>query len=129
MLPKIIIKESPELRIFKCPDIRIFLSGISDALISRLELTPTKLQTLATGLKQIADASINTIGRVMQTTNISENMTLKKVTVPIGVLLIIFESRPDCLPQVCLRSSFVCCMNTSARQKYLVSGQCTPQNK
>ncbi|XP_045190974.2 delta-1-pyrroline-5-carboxylate synthase-like isoform X2 [Mercenaria mercenaria] len=74
--------------------------GISDALISRLELSPSKLRTLSTGLRQIAASSIQTIGRVLQSTEISEKMTLKKVTVPIGVLLVIFESRPDCLPQV-----------------------------
>ncbi|XP_060594681.1 delta-1-pyrroline-5-carboxylate synthase-like isoform X2 [Ruditapes philippinarum] len=74
--------------------------GLSEALISRLELTPSKLQTLSTGIKQIADSSLQTIGRVLQTTEISEKMTLKKLTSPIGVLLVIFESRPDCLPQV-----------------------------
>lgn len=74
--------------------------GISDALISRLELTPAKLHTLSVGLKQIAASSLQTIGRVLQSTEISENMTLKKVTVPIGVLLVIFESRPDSLPQI-----------------------------
>jgi delta-1-pyrroline-5-carboxylate synthetase len=78
----------------------ISILGLSEALISRLELTPSKLQTLSTGIKQIADASLQTIGRVLQTTEISEKMTLRKVTSPIGVLLVIFESRPDCLPQV-----------------------------
>lgn len=77
-----------------------YFEGISDTLISRLEMTPSKLRTLSVGLKQIAQSSLETIGRVLQSTLISENMTLKKVTVPIGVLLVIFESRPDCLPQV-----------------------------
>ncbi|KAL4232285.1 hypothetical protein ACF0H5_009856 [Mactra antiquata] len=76
------------------------VNGTSQSLISRLELTPAKLNTLSHGLKQIADSSLQTIGRVLQTTRISESMKLQKVTVPIGVLLVIFESRPDCLPQV-----------------------------
>lgn len=75
-------------------------SGLSEALMSRLELSTAKLQTLSTGLKQIANNSLDTIGRVLQTTKVTDNLTLRKVTVPIGVLLFIFESRPDCLPQV-----------------------------
>jgi delta-1-pyrroline-5-carboxylate synthetase len=86
--------------LFNNIDTSFSFSGLSEALIFRLELTPSKLQTLSTGIKQIADSSLQTIGRVLQTTEISEKMTLKKVTSPIGVLLVIFESRLDCLPQV-----------------------------
>lgn len=73
---------------------------ISPALISRLALTSSKLSSLATGLEQIAHASQDMIGRTLSKTLIAEGIELKQVTVPIGVLLVIFESRPDCLPQV-----------------------------
>ncbi|KAA0201787.1 hypothetical protein HAZT_HAZT006714 [Hyalella azteca] len=75
-------------------------SKLSSAMISRLALSPTKIKYLSDGLKQIAQDSKNTLNRVMQRTKIAENVFLKKITVPIGVLLVIFESRPDCLPQV-----------------------------
>ena len=68
--------------------------------MSRLELTESKLQTLADGLPQIALSSLTNIGRVLNTTKIAEGMILKQITAPLGVLLVIFESRPDCLPQV-----------------------------
>lgn len=70
------------------------------ALISRLALTPSKLKVLSTGLRQIADMSHDILGQTVRATRIGEGLDLHQITVPIGVLLVIFESRPDALPQV-----------------------------
>lgn len=75
-------------------------NDISQVLKARLCLTPQKLDYLSKGLKQISDASMNMVGKILRHTKIAEGVFLKQVTVPIGVLLVIFESRPDCLPQV-----------------------------
>lgn len=74
--------------------------GLATPLLSRLSLSQSKLKTLSIGLKQIADSSFNNVGRIIRKTKLAENLILQQVTVPIGVLLVIFESRPDSLPQV-----------------------------
>ncbi|KAM3958460.1 delta[1]-pyrroline-5-carboxylate synthase isoform 2-T2 [Aphomia sociella] len=74
--------------------------GLAKPLLNRLALSEGKLKTLSIGLKQIADSSYENVGRVLRKTKLAENLTLQQVTVPIGVLLVIFESRPDSLPQV-----------------------------
>lgn len=75
-------------------------NGLAKPLLDRLALSTSKLKTLSTGLKQIAQTSEKIVGRVIRRTKLAEGLELKQITVPIGVLLIIFESRPDSLPQV-----------------------------
>eukprot|EP00008_Paramoeba_atlantica_P015015 CAMPEP_0201485200 /NCGR_PEP_ID=MMETSP0151_2-20130828/9326_1 /ASSEMBLY_ACC=CAM_ASM_000257 /TAXON_ID=200890 /ORGANISM="Paramoeba atlantica, Strain 621/1 / CCAP 1560/9" /LENGTH=414 /DNA_ID=CAMNT_0047869221 /DNA_START=49 /DNA_END=1290 /DNA_ORIENTATION=- len=73
---------------------------IAEELIRRLSLSSSKLHTLSKGIRAIGEQE-DPIGRVVQQTEIANGLLLKKMTVPIGVLLVIFESRPDSLPQIC----------------------------
>lgn len=75
-------------------------SGLAKPLLSRLSLNHAKLKNLAIGLHQIADSSYQNVGRVLRRTKLADGLNLTQITVPIGVLLVIFESRPDSLPQV-----------------------------
>jgi len=69
-------------------------------MLKRLSLSPAKLASLAVGLRQIAVAAQDSVGRVLRRTRLAPGLELEQVSVPIGVLLVIFEARPDCLPQV-----------------------------
>jgi delta-1-pyrroline-5-carboxylate synthetase len=74
-------------------------NSLSPVLLSRLSLTKKKLETLADGMRQIAN-NTNILGKVVKCTKLTDDLVLQQITVPIGVLLVIFESRPDSLPQI-----------------------------
>ena len=68
-------------------------------LVSRLKLTDGKLKTLSAGIRQIADQP-DPLGVVKTKRELADGLMLDQITVPIGVLMIIFESRPDSMPQI-----------------------------
>lgn len=68
-------------------------------LVRRLKLTGEKIATLASGIRQIADQS-DPLGVEKSKRELADGLVLTQTTVPIGVLMIIFESRPDSLPQI-----------------------------
>lgn len=72
---------------------------IDAQLMNRLKLTEEKLVTLQNGIRQLAEID-DPLNVVKKKRELADNLVLSLTTVPIGVLLIIFESRPDSLPQI-----------------------------
>jgi glutamate-5-semialdehyde dehydrogenase len=81
-------------------------NGLTGAEIDRLTLTPARLRHLADSVRQVA-ALPDPVGEVLEETTRPNGLTLKKVRVPIGVVGVIFEARPnvavDCAV-LCLKS-------------------------
>ncbi len=73
--------------------------GISKALLSRLKLSKDKLFLGIEGVRKVADLSDPT-GQIQIKKELSEGLILERKTVPIGVLGVIFESRPDAVIQI-----------------------------
>ncbi|KAM1307377.1 hypothetical protein ACFX2H_009636 [Malus domestica] len=73
--------------------------GYEKALISRLALKPGKISALAKSVRKLADME-EPIGRVLKKTELAEGLVLEKLSCPLGVLLVVFESRPDALVQI-----------------------------
>ncbi|MBN1867151.1 glutamate-5-semialdehyde dehydrogenase [Candidatus Sumerlaeota bacterium] len=76
----------------------------SDA--KRLELAGSKFDAVVEGLRSVASLP-DPIGQTLRATELDAGLNLYRVACPIGVIAVIFESRPDALPQIaslCLKS-------------------------
>jgi glutamate-5-semialdehyde dehydrogenase len=74
-------------------------SGIAEPLYKRLALNESKLRDVIAGIEQIADMP-DPVGRMVEETELDDGLILRKVQAPIGVLAMIYESRPDAGPQI-----------------------------
>jgi glutamate-5-semialdehyde dehydrogenase len=73
--------------------------SLSGSLLDRLVLDDVKLRTMADGVRAVAELP-DPSGRVLSRTLLDDGLVLEKVTCPLGVLLVIFESRPDAVTQI-----------------------------
>jgi len=69
-------------------------NGLSTALLDRLELTDARIDGMIKGLRDVAVLN-DPIGDEISTWNRPNGLEIKKARVPIGVIGIIFESRPN----------------------------------
>ncbi len=69
-------------------------SGISAALVDRLTLTEKRMAAMAQGLREVAGLP-DPIGEVIDTSIRPNGLRIEKVRVPLGVVAMIYESRPN----------------------------------
>ncbi len=69
-------------------------SGMSEGLQDRLRLTPERIGAMAEGLRQVAELP-DCIGEVMEEFQRPNGLKIKKLRVPMGVIGIIYEARPN----------------------------------
>jgi glutamate-5-semialdehyde dehydrogenase len=69
-------------------------SGLSAAMLDRLKLDDTRVAGMAQGLREVA-ALPDPVGRVLDERTRPNGLRLQKISVPIGVVVIIYESRPN----------------------------------
>ena len=69
-------------------------NGIREAMIDRLSLTKERIEGMAEGIRQIA-ARPDPVGEVLETFERPNGLQISKVRVPLGVVGIIYESRPN----------------------------------
>lgn len=84
--------------------------GMSAASRDRLRLDAKRLAAIAADVRAVA-AQRDPVGRVLEERGIAQGLRLQKISVPIGVIGIIFESRPNVTVDaatLCLRSGNAC---------------------
>jgi len=81
-------------------------NGLSPAMLDRLKLTPERLAGVADAVAQVA-ALTDPVGQVIDQSERPNGMALQRVRVPVGVIGIIYESRPNVTADaaaLCVRS-------------------------
>lgn len=85
-------------------------NGMKDSMLDRLRLTSERIEGMADGIRQVA-ALADPIGEVIEGSIRPNGMKISRVRVPLGVVGIIFESRPNVTSDaaaLCLKSGNVC---------------------
>lgn len=81
-------------------------NNLSDPLLKRLKFDDNKINEVISGINSLISLN-DPVGETLMSTELDQGLDLYKVTCPIGVIGIIFESRPDALVQIstlCLKS-------------------------
>ncbi|MEN3007016.1 MAG: glutamate-5-semialdehyde dehydrogenase [Candidatus Methanosuratincola petrocarbonis] len=79
---------------------------ITKSIIDRLKLDEPKIEEISKMISSVAKLR-DPVGQVLYSVKLDERLELFKITVPFGVVVSIFESRPDALPQIaslCVKS-------------------------
>ncbi len=73
--------------------------GVATPLVKRLKFTQKKLDATLDGISSLRELP-DPVGEVIERTELDEDLILSRVQTPIGVVGMIFESRPDALVQI-----------------------------
>jgi len=102
--------------------------GISDALYDRLELNPTRIASMSTGLRDIA-AQPDPVGSLSASERQPSGLEIARMRVPLGVIGVIYESRPNVTADaaaLCLKSGNAVILRggSEARRSNAAIAQC-----
>jgi glutamate-5-semialdehyde dehydrogenase len=88
----------------------------SDPKYDRLLLNPDRLESIAHDLRCVSDLP-SPVGEILQQTTLDNGLELSKVRVPMGVIAVIFESRPNVtfdVAALCLKTRNACVLKGSS---------------
>ncbi len=75
-------------------DVTAARGRISDSLLDRLMLTPERISAMADGIREVV-ALPDPVGKVLKSVTRENGLLIERVAVPMGVMAIIYESRPN----------------------------------
>ncbi len=104
-------------------DVKNASGKISDVMLDRLRLDCARIKAMADGMRAVAVLP-DPVGRVLSETKRENGLDIKKVSVPLGVVAIIYESRPNVTSDaavLCFKSGNVCVLR-SGKEAFLSAG-------
>ena len=87
---------------------------ISSVMLDRLRLDAGRIQAMADGIRAVAGLP-DPVGKVLSTTERPNGLHIEKTTVPLGVIAIIYESRPNVTSDaasLCIKSANACILRS-----------------
>ncbi len=100
-------------------DVEAAKGVVSDVMIDRLLLSEARIEAMADGIRAVAKLP-DPVGKVLESVTRPNGLLIEKVSVPLGVVAIIYESRPNVTSDaaaLCLKSGNVCVLR-SGKEAY-----------
>ena len=91
-------------------DMEAVKGSVSNVMLDRLMLSKERIEGMAQGIRDVT-ALPDPVGRILTQRTTADGLLLKKVSVPVGVIAIIYESRPNVTSDaaaLCIKSGNVC---------------------
>lgn len=91
-------------------DVESARGTVTDVMLDRLSLDEKRISDMANGIREVA-ALPDPVGRVIKENILKNGLSVKKISVPLGVVAIIYESRPNVTSDaaaLCIKSGNVC---------------------
>ena len=101
-------------------DVKNASGKISDVMLDRLRLDSARIKAMADGMRAVAVLP-DPVGRILSETKRENGLDIKKISVPLGVVAIIYESRPNVTSDaavLCFKSGNVCVLR-SGKEAFL----------
>ena len=93
-MAKALVEATDDILAANAIDMENAKGKISDTMLDRLMLNADRIKSMAKGIEDVRDLPYN-VGKVLSTHTLPNGLVVNKVAVPIGVVAIIYESRPN----------------------------------
>lgn len=94
--------------------------NLSEAMLNRLKLNESRIESMALSIEKVAEFE-DPVGKVTDSRECENSLRIKRVSVPIGVIGIIYESRPNVTADaasLCLKSGNSCILRPGSESFY-----------
>ena len=93
-MAKSLLDNADEILSANAQDMESAKGSVSDVMLDRLQLTQTRIEGMAEGIRQVAKLP-DPVGNILEEYVRADGLVIQKTSVPIGVIAIIYESRPN----------------------------------